>query len=71
MRLRYHSVAVAVSRLAAAAPIGSLAWELPSAMGPALKSKKKKKKEGFELVLVFLAFLGLPLQHVEVPRLGF
>ena len=30
-------------RLAAAAPIRSLAWELPSAAGAALKSKKKKE----------------------------
>ena len=29
-------------RLAAAAPIGSLAWELPYASGAALKSKRKK-----------------------------
>ena len=31
-------------RLAAAAPIQPLAWELPSAAGVALKIKKKKKK---------------------------
>ena len=30
-------------RLAAAAPIQLLAWELPFATGVALKSKKKKK----------------------------
>ena len=29
---------------AAAAPIRSLAWELPNAEGAALQSKKKKKK---------------------------
>ena len=31
-------------RLAAVAPIQPLAWELPCAMGAALKKKKKKKK---------------------------
>ena len=30
-------------RPAAAAPIGALAWELPYAVGAALKRKKKKK----------------------------
>ena len=32
-------------RLAAAAPIGPLAWELPYAAGAALKRKQTKKKE--------------------------
>ena len=32
-------------RLAAAAPIRPLAWELPYAVGAALKKKKKKKKK--------------------------
>ena len=32
-------------RLEAVAPIGSLAWEPPYALGMALKSKKEKKKE--------------------------
>ena len=32
-------------RLAAATPIGPLAWGLPYAAGAALKSKKKKKKK--------------------------
>ena len=31
-------------RLAAATPIGPLAWELPYAVGVALKRKKRKKK---------------------------
>ena len=36
-------------RLAAAAPIRPLAWELPNAVGVALKRlKKKKKKKGKE-----------------------
>ena len=34
-------------RLAPVAPIGPLAWELPYAAGAALKSKKKKKVEGW------------------------
>ena len=34
----------AVARLAAAAPIGPLAWELPYAAGVALKRKKKKNE---------------------------
>ena len=33
-------------RLAATAPIGPLAWELPYAVGADLKKVKKKKKEG-------------------------
>ena len=32
-------------RLAAVTPTGPLAWEPPHAVGVALKSKKKKKKE--------------------------
>ena len=32
-------------RLAVAAPIQPLAWDLPYAMGTALKRKKKKKKK--------------------------
>ena len=39
-------VAVAVwCRLAAAALIGPLTWEVPHAMGAALKSKKKRKRK--------------------------
>ena len=38
-------LAVAVHRLAGAALIRPLAWELPYAAGVALKSKKKKKKK--------------------------
>ena len=34
-------VAVAVAEASAAAPIGTLAWELPHAKGMALKRKKK------------------------------
>ena len=32
-------------RLAATAPVGPLAWELPYAMGSALKKKKTKNKK--------------------------
>ena len=32
-------------RLAATPPIGPLAWELPYAVGAALKGKKKKKRK--------------------------
>ena len=42
MQLR-SGIAVAVARPAAAAPFQPLAWELPYAMGVALKSKRKKK----------------------------
>jgi len=35
-------------RLAAAAPIGPLAWEPPYDAGAALKSKKEERKEGRE-----------------------
>ena len=35
---------MAVCRLAAVAPIGPLAWELPYAVGVAIKRQKKKKK---------------------------
>ena len=38
-------VAVAVGRLAALFLIRPLAWELPHAMGVAVKSKKEKEKE--------------------------
>ena len=33
-------------RLAAVAPTGPLAWELPHAAGVALKRQKKKKRKG-------------------------
>ena len=36
-------ISVAVARLAGAAPIQPLAWELPYAAGTALKRPKKKK----------------------------
>ena len=38
-------IAVLCCRLAAVAWIGPLAWELPCAMGMALKSKKLNKKK--------------------------
>ena len=40
-----HSYAVTVCRPATVAPIRTLAWELPYAMGETLKSKSKKKKK--------------------------
>ena len=44
MQLRYH-IAVAVGRLAAAAPIQPLAWEPPDAAGIVLKNDKKMRKK--------------------------
>ena len=44
MQLR-SCVAVTVGRLAATAPIGTLAWESPYATGASLKSQKTKKKK--------------------------
>ena len=38
-------VAVALAKARAVAPIRSLAWEPPYAIGAALKKKKKKKKK--------------------------
>ena len=38
-------IAVAGCRLAATAPIGALAWELPHATGLALKKKKKVNRK--------------------------
>ena len=48
-------------RLAAAAPIGPLAWELPYATGAALK--KKKKKEFFFAFVVYLFWGGFDCAH--------
>ena len=70
-------------RLADVAPIRPLAWECPCAAGAVLKSFKKKKK-AYQYILSFTTyklssviffysfffFLGLCLQHMEVPRLG-
>ena len=64
-------VAVAVVRLAATAPIRLLAWELPCAVGSALKrpkkkkKKKKKKKERKETVAVHDYCLSLGLLKME------
>ena len=52
-------VAVAGCRLAAAALIGPLAWELPYAVGAALKrQKKKKKKKGWDKKKNMINLLG-------------
>ena len=40
-------------RLAAVAPIHPLAWELPYAMGVALKRQKRKKKKRKRKLLIF------------------
>ena len=50
-------------RLAAAAPIRPLVWELPYAAGATLKREKKKP-------LKSLQNLGLPLQPMQALRLG-
>ena len=62
----------------ATAPIGSLAWELPHAMGAALEKTKKKKKnkitklfeEFFQQFFFFFGFLEPHQQHAEVGSLG-
>ena len=43
--IKGSGIAVAVARLAAIALIGPLAWELPCAMGVALKKQNKTKKK--------------------------
>ena len=60
-------VAVAVVRPAATAPIQLLAWELPCAVGAALKrpNKKKKKKKRKETVAVHDYCLSLGLLKME------
>ena len=45
MQLR-SSVAMAVAKTSAAAPIQPLPWELPYATGTAIKRKKKEREEG-------------------------
>ena len=57
------------------AQIQSLAQELPCAVGAAIKKKKIKEKcefygIGIAFQFTYLFFLGLYLQHIEVPRLG-
>ena len=64
-------------RLAAVASIRPLAWELPYAVGVALKAKKRKKKKFIiekRQILLFLflflfCFLGPHPWHMDVPRL--
>ena len=46
-------------RLAVAALIGCLAWELPYVAGAALKKMKKKKKEFFQKSLDFWHWVGV------------
>ena len=57
-------------RLAAAAPIGPLAWELPYATGAALKRKKKKRIFFCVCCLFVLGGFWLCPQHVEFPEPG-
>ena len=45
------------SRPAAVAPIQPLAWELPYAVGMALKSKKKEKKPLFKIIFNAIVML--------------
>ena len=49
MQLR-SSVAVAVARPAAIAPIRYLAWELPYSAGVAIIRKKKKRRKKVSLI---------------------
>ena len=79
-----HSLVLALRlwhKLAAIVPTQPLHWEFPYAMGVALKKKKRhetikpleENTGSLALVLVFFAvfcFLGLQLQHMEIPRLG-
>ena len=48
-----------MARVAAVAPVQSMAWEFPHAVGMA------------KFFFFFFAFLGLCLWYMEVPRLGF
>ena len=67
-------------RLAAAAPIGPLAWELTYWVQPYKAKKKKKKKKKTQKKKLFFFFLfffflgvgvgGVHLQHAEVPGQG-
>ena len=59
-------------RPVAAAPVGPLGWEPPYAVGAAAleKGKKTKKKKNLQGESFSFFFLGLHLQHMEVPMLG-
>ena len=56
-------------RLAAAAPIWPMAWELPYAAGVALK-RKKKKKLNIDLFLPFLHDTIMKLSRDTMPKVG-
>ena len=51
-------------RLAGAAPIQPLHWEIPK------KKPKKKKKSWRKANFFFFFFSGLHLRHMEIPKLG-
>ena len=53
-------------RLAAVALIQPLAWELPYAMGLALKSEKEKKRTTFKYVLGLIMIGGIPVTRWEI-----
>ena len=60
-------------RLAAVAPIQPLAWELPYAMGEALKSPSPQKKEKKKkmLFILMIGVFGAPLNFVPKVRASF
>ena len=54
-------------QLAAIAPTGLLAWELPNAAGAALKSKRKKKRKKIKIKRDFRALsLFLPCKDTKI-----
>ena len=59
-------------RPTAIAPVLPTDWVLPYAAGAAPKRPKKKKnhKKNIIYIKLFFFFLGLHLQHMELPRLG-
>ena len=61
-------------RLAAAAPIQLLTWELPYAAGTALKTHTQRQRQRKQLskegIIIIIVFLGSHRRHLEVPRLG-
>ena len=50
--------------LAAAAPIQPLAWELPCAVGAALKKQRKTKQKPLQLGVMGVALLQTAKHHV-------
>ena len=65
-------VAVKWSRLVAGAPVSPLAWELPYAIGAALKTQRTKKKKKSLLLLVaqqLRNLIGIHENVGSIPRL--